>query len=77
MSNAELSFGIIFGLAAAYQVFEVVRALATKRVRRITFRKRFVGLSEDATDFWLATIYHGVAAIFIAYMSALTFAEWK
>ena len=69
MSNA--FFGVIFALMALHQAFETVRALRTKRVRRLTFRRLFVTLDEDPTIYWFDTGYHGFAVVVLFAMSAL------
>jgi len=69
MSNGFL--GVIFALMSAHQLFETVRALTTKRVRRITFRRHFALWDDDPPTYWLATIWHGIGAIGFAAMSLL------
>ena len=64
MNDPALSFVIIFALVGAHQLYETVSALHTRRARRITFRKRYVALTEDSADYWVATAYHGFAALF-------------
>ena len=65
MKGSGISLATLFALMAAHQIYETARALHTKRVRRITFRKRYVELTEDSADYWLATVYHGFAALFL------------
>ena len=64
-------FGVAFALLAAHQVFETVRALVQKRVRRLTFRRTFAELEDEPTVFWFDTAYHGVAVFAFAIMSIL------
>ena len=66
-------FGVIFALMALHQMFETGRALRTKRVRRLTFRRRFATLDEDPTVYWFDTAYHAFAVIVLVAMSALMF----
>ena len=56
----------------AMSVVEAVlfgKALATKRVRRIAFKNRYVTVREDPTAFWLNTAYHFLAAVVVAGMA--------
>jgi hypothetical protein len=66
-------FGYVFALMSVHQLYETIRAITTKRVRRITFRRQFTALEEDSLDYWSATIWHGVGVVAFATMSALAF----
>jgi hypothetical protein len=66
-------FGFAFALMSAHQLYETIRAITTKRVRRITFRRRYTALNEDPLGYWLATLWHGFCVVGFGAMSALAF----
>ena len=66
-------FGYVFALMAAHQLYETIKAIATKRVRRITFLRQYTELEEDSLGYWLATFWHGFCFVGFGAMSILAF----
>jgi hypothetical protein len=58
-----------FVAMALWEFWQFSIALKTRRARRITFRTRYVIADEDNLDFWAATAFHGLAAVFLTWMS--------